>query len=62
MIDLRYLARLLNKAQREGHEIGIVSWLSKSGTPEYNEGSPPSKSAVGWLLICPLSIGTRYIW
>ena len=37
MTDPRYLARLLNKAQREGHEIGIVTWLSKSGTPEYNE-------------------------
>ena len=37
MADLRLLARLLNKAQREGHAIGIVSWLSKSGTQEYNE-------------------------
>ena len=37
MVDLRMLARLLNKAQREGHEIGVVTWLSKSGNAEYND-------------------------
>lgn len=37
MEDFRMLARLLNKAQREGYKIGVVTWLSKSGTPEYNE-------------------------
>lgn len=37
MLDLRLLARLLNKVQSCGYEIGIVSWLSKSGNMEYNE-------------------------
>lgn len=37
MVDLRTLARLLNKAQREGYEIGVVTWLSKSGNTEYND-------------------------
>lgn len=37
MCDLRRLARLLNKLQREGNKIGIVSWLSKDSTAEYDE-------------------------
>lgn len=37
LVRLSTLARLLNKAQRNGHKIGIVSWLSKNGTSEYNE-------------------------
>ena len=37
LCDLRLLARLLNKAQRNGHEIGIISWLSKEATAEYDE-------------------------
>lgn len=37
MHDFRVLARLLNKLQTCGYEIGIVTWLSKSGTAEYNE-------------------------
>lgn len=30
------LAKVLNRLQREGYGIGIISWLSKSGTTEYN--------------------------
>ena len=37
LIRLATLARLLNKLQRNGHEIGIVSWLSKNSTTEYDE-------------------------
>ena len=37
MVDMNRLARLLNRLQAEGWHIGIVSWLSKSGTAEYNE-------------------------
>ena len=37
LIRMATLARLLNKLQRNGYIIGIVSWLSKSGTAEYNE-------------------------
>lgn len=37
MCDFRQLARILNILQRNGYKIGVVSWLSKSGTPEYNE-------------------------
>jgi hypothetical protein len=31
------LARKLNALQRAGYKVGIISWLSKSGTVEYKE-------------------------
>ena len=34
---LATIARLLNKAQKNGHEIGIISWTAKGGTAEYNK-------------------------
>ena len=37
LIRLSTLARLLNKLQRKGYVIGIVSWLSKEPTPTYDE-------------------------
>jgi hypothetical protein len=37
LVRLSTLARLLNKLQREGYVIGIVSWLSKEPTPEYDK-------------------------
>lgn len=36
MVNMNVLARTLNKLQRNGYKIGIVSWLSKNGTKEYN--------------------------
>lgn len=37
LVRLSTLARLLNRLQREGYIIGIVSWLSKEPTPEYDK-------------------------
>lgn len=37
LIRLSALARILNRLQREGYRLGVISWLSKSGTEEYNE-------------------------
>lgn len=37
LIRMSALARVLNRLQRNGYTIGIVSWLSKSGSDEYNE-------------------------
>lgn len=37
LINMNVLARTLNTLQRNGYTIGIVSWLSKSGTPEFNK-------------------------
>ena len=35
LINLSHLARCLNKAQKLGHQIGIISWLSKDPNPDY---------------------------
>lgn len=35
--DLRQLARLLNRLQRQGVRIGVITWLSKNGSPAYND-------------------------
>lgn len=37
LLNLSLLARYIHKAQRMGYTVGIISWLSKSGTPEYNK-------------------------
>lgn len=37
LLNLQVLARRLNNLQKQGYEIGIISWLSKSGTDEYNQ-------------------------
>ncbi len=45
--NLALIARLLNKAQKNGHEIGIISWTAKNGTDEYNTRVEKAKRA--WL-------------
>ena len=37
MLNMSVLARILNRLQRKGYIIGIISWLSKTSTPEYDE-------------------------
>lgn len=37
LVNMNVLARTLNALQKDGYTIGIVSWLSKSGTPQFNE-------------------------
>ncbi len=36
LVNLSRLARYLNRLQKMGHEIGVISWLSKNSTPEYD--------------------------
>lgn len=36
LLRLSALARILNRLQREGFQIGIVSWLSKNPNPTYD--------------------------
>ena len=36
LLNLSTLARILNRLQKQGYEICIISWLSKTGTAEYN--------------------------
>ena len=47
LLRLATLARMLNKLQRNGYELAIISWLSKSGTNEYNDEVTAVKLA--WL-------------
>jgi hypothetical protein len=37
LLRLNILARMLNRLQREGYRLAIISWLSKSGNADYNE-------------------------
>lgn len=47
MVNMNLLARKLNILQARGYKIGIVSWLSKTGTAEFNEAVTQVKLA--WL-------------
>ena len=47
LLRLCTLARMLNKLQRKGNKIGIVSWLSKSGNASYNEAVTAAK--IDWI-------------
>lgn len=37
MLNMSLFARYLNKLHKVGYKLGVVSWLSKTGTEEYNE-------------------------
>lgn len=47
MLNMQALAHRLNKLQEKGYTIGIISWLSKDTTPEYNAAVTAEKLA--WL-------------
>lgn len=47
LVNLSVLARILNKLQKQGYEIGVISWTSKTGTPDYNAAVTAAKYA--WL-------------
>lgn len=47
LLRLNALAKILNRLQREGFRIGIISWLSKKGTDEYNTAVTAAKEK--WL-------------
>lgn len=35
-LNFSLLARRIHQLQRKGYKVGIISWLSKSGTEDYN--------------------------
>lgn len=47
LVNMRKLGVLLNQLQEQGYHIGIVSWLSKSGTEQYNQRVTKTKEQ--WL-------------
>lgn len=47
MVNMRRLSTLIHMLQAQGYHVGIVSWLSKSGTDEYN--ARVTKTKEDWL-------------
>lgn len=47
MINFSLLARYLNKLQKMGYNLQIISWLSKNGSDEYN--TAVTKVKIKWL-------------
>lgn len=66
MLRLCTLARLLNALQRNGYEIGVISWLSKGGSENYGEKVTAAKKewlskhlpSVSWNKITIIPYGT----
>ena len=67
LLRLSALARRLNNLQRNGYHIAIISWLSKTGSAEYNERVTEAKKqwlaqhmpSVNWDRIIIVPYGTR---
>ena len=47
LLNMNSLAKILNKLQKQGHEIVVISWLSKNGSDDYNQRVTETKKA--WL-------------
>lgn len=47
LVNMSALARVLNRLQREGYEICIISWLARTTTPDYDVAVTNAK--VQWL-------------
>lgn len=48
LVNMNSLARLLNKLQKKGYEIGIISWLAKGSTTSFDEEVTKAKKE--WLV------------
>lgn len=59
LFKMNTFARELNKLQKMGYEIGIVSWLSKSGGASYGEKVTAAK--LNWLKTHLKSVSFDYI-
>jgi len=66
MLNMSLLARYLNRLRKVGYQIGIISWLSKCSTPEYDEAVTAAKlvwlkkhlRSVSWDAIRIVAYGT----
>ena len=45
--NMSQLARLMNKVQKLGYKLGIISWTAKNGTASYNDAVAEAKR--NWL-------------
>lgn len=60
LVDMRKLSYELNRLQRAGYHIGIVTWLSKNSSDEYAEKVAWAKKN-GWKNIWGLLHGMRFV-
>lgn len=66
LVNLAWFARTIHELQNMGFKIGIISWLSKNGSTEYNEIVTQTKleyfkkhlPSVEFDKICIISYGT----
>lgn len=64
--NLALVARYLNKAQKNGHEVGVITWTSKGGTADYNKRVAAAKltwlarhmGSVNWDMVKVVPYGT----
>ena len=69
LVNMNTLARKLNKLQRAGYKIGVISWLSKASTPEYDKAVTAAKlwwlnkhlTSVKWDTVKIVAYGTSKI-
>ena len=47
LVNMRELAKVLNRLIEKGWEIGVISWLAKNGTNDYNKKVANAK--IKWL-------------
>ena len=47
MLNMSLLARYLNKLQKLGYQVGIISWLAKDSTSDYDTAVTEAKTS--WL-------------
>jgi len=47
MVNMSVFARYIHKVQAKGYEVGIISWLAKGSTKEYDEAVAKAKAE--WL-------------
>ena len=47
LVNMKNLAKELNRLQQQGWTIGIITWLAKNGKPEYN--NRVARAKLNWL-------------
>lgn len=59
LVNMQSLARVLNRLQRNGYRLGVVSWLSKNGSEAYGRAVAEAKRE--WLARHLASVHFDYI-
>lgn len=59
MWNMSQLARLMNKVQKLGYKLGIISWTSKGGSASYNKAVAEAKAS--WLKLHLASVNFDHV-